>query len=340
MLDVEVPDYRAALAQLSSSGDWAGVTRVVEALSRYWYSRYLGWEGRSWLDEIPIEHLEDPDRARYSRVSGFLAWAVHDYDEADRHYTELLEIGRRNHNNRITADALYGRGLIHQKRRFENGAVMLEEAASLYREIGDCRLELGQCLLFRGLDEALNGDALHGERLLGEAAALLEDVGHLRQVSKAERWRAHSAWRRGDAQTAQDHADRSERLARSVGDPIALAGALVEEANIEITWGDPHAAARYLAEAMEPIPVDDEVDISQVLISVAGLALAIGDPGLAAGLISKVEDVYEGYGWLPLDASPTGRELMAKVEGIRATTTDPIADAIRFLRSVASEPSL
>jgi hypothetical protein len=125
-----------------------------------------------------------------------------------------------------------------------------------------------------------------------------------------------------------------------VGDPIALAGALVEEANIEITWGDPHAAARYLAEAMEPIPVDDEVDISQVLISVAGLALAIGDPGLAAGLISKVEDVYEGYGWLPLDASPTGRELMAKVEGIRATTTDPIADAIRFLRSVASEPSL
>ncbi|MFZ0491894.1 MAG: BTAD domain-containing putative transcriptional regulator, partial [Acidimicrobiia bacterium] len=223
MLDVEIPDYRVALSHLKAAGDLAGLTRIAEALSRYWYSRYLGWEGRSWLDEVPIELLDDSDLIRLHRVSGFLAWAVHDYETADRHYTELLEIGRRTASNKTIADALYGRGLIHQKRRFEDGAAMLEEAASLYRQIDGCRLELGQCLLFRGLDESLNGDADLGEGLLGEAAALLEDVGHVRQVSKAERWRAHAAWRRSQPQEARDHADRAERLARSAGDPIALA---------------------------------------------------------------------------------------------------------------------
>ncbi|MGA9596889.1 MAG: BTAD domain-containing putative transcriptional regulator, partial [Acidimicrobiia bacterium] len=253
MLDVEIPDYRAALSHLRSSGDWAGLTRIAEALSRYWYSRYLGWEGRSWLDEVPLEELGDTDRGRLHRVSGFLAWAVHDYETADRHYIGLLDIGRRTSNDKTIADALYGRGLIHQKRRFENGAAMLEEAASLYRGMDDCRLELGQCLLFRGLDEALNGDASLGESLLAEAVDLLEDAGHLRQVSKAERWRAHSAWRRSDPETARHHADRAESLARSAGDPIALAGALVEQANIEITWGDPGRAAQHLSEAMHPI---------------------------------------------------------------------------------------
>lgn len=334
MLDVEIPDYRNTLSHLQTTNDYPGLTRIAEALSRYWYSRYLGWEGRAWLEEVPVEQLNDPDLVRLHRVSGFLAWAVHDYDEADRHYTELLDIGRRNGNDRTVADALYGRGLIHQKRRFENGASMLEEAATLYRDLGDCRLELGQCLLFRGLDEALNGDAVQGERLLAEGCTLLEEVGHMRQVSKAERWRAHSAWRRSDAPAARDHASRAERLARSVDDPIALAGALVEQANIEITWGDPVVAAGYLLEAMQPIPIEDEVDIAQVLISVAGLALAVGDPGFAAGIVSKVEDVYEGYGWLPLDASPTGRELKQQVVGIRSTTKNPVEDAARFLGSL------
>ncbi len=336
MLDVEIPDYRSALSHLKAEGDFGGLTKVAEALSRYWYSRFLGWEGRSWLDEVPIEQLEDPDRARLHRVSGFLAWAVHDYDAADRHYHALLDIGRRTADTKAVADALYGRGLIHQKRRFENGAAMLEEAASLYREMDDCRLELGQCLLFRGLDESLNGDAAEGEDLLAEAVGLLEDVGHTRQVSKAERWRAHAAWRRADAEAAREHADRAERLARSVDDPIALAGALVEQANIEITWGDVATAAQHLGDAIQPVPTDDEVDIAQVLVSVAGLALAVGDSGLAAGLIAWIEDVYERFGWLPLEVSPTGRELKAQVDGVPATTDDPVADAARFVRAAAA----
>jgi predicted ATPase/DNA-binding winged helix-turn-helix (wHTH) protein len=335
MLDVEIPDYRATLSHLKATGDWAAMIRVAEALSRYWYSRYLGWEGRSWLDEVPIEHLDDPDRIRLHRISGFLAWAVHDYETADRHYTQLLAIGRRTGNDRTIADALYGRGLIHQKRRFEDGAAMLEEAASLYRGLNECGLELGQCLLFRGLDESLNGDAGLGERLLGEAVVLLEEAGHMRQVSKAERWRAHSAWRRSDPQAAQDHANRAEHLARSAGDPIVLAGALVEQANIEITWGDLGRAAQHLGEAMQPIPADDEVDTAQVLISVARLALAVNEGELAAGLISRIEDVYERYGWLPLDDSPTGRQLVERVDGVPVTTEDPVADATRFLRSMA-----
>jgi hypothetical protein len=110
----------------------------------------------------------------------------------------------------------------------------------------------------------------------------------------------------------------------------------VEQANIEITWGDAATAALLLEDAMRPVPPDDQVDIAQVLVSVAGLALAAGDPGLAAGLVGWIEDVYERFGWLPLEVSPTGRELKAQVDGVPATTDDPVADAARFVHATAA----
>jgi predicted ATPase/DNA-binding SARP family transcriptional activator len=333
-LDAEIADYRKALAWLRDKGQWGSMTAILEALSRYWYARFLGWEAAAWLDEVPIGLLEAPDRIRLHRVAGFLAWAVHDYDEADAHYTALCNIGNHLGDRLVEADGLYGRGLIHQKRRFLDGAGMLESAARIYEALDGRQLELGQCLLFRGLDEAYSGDIAVGERLLTRATSLLGEVGHLRQVSKAERWLAHCAWRRGDEAMARHYADRAEALARRLGDQIALGGALVEQANIAVTWGSTSDAARHLLEALEPIPVVDEIDVSQVLIPAARLARRAGHPQLVASILGRVNDVYHRHGWRPFDEVPDAADL-------RAAATTPtggeVLDRVRdFLEELAS----
>ncbi len=312
-LDREMPDHRAAMQHLRLGRRWSDLAVLAPALVGYWYARFLGWEGRSWLDAIRRERLTDPEKVRVAAAAGFLAWAVHDYERADAEYRECLAIARAANDRRGIADALYGLGLTHQKRRFEDGAAMLTEAAAIYRDLDGCGLELGQCLLFRGIDEALNGDPARGETLLAEASGLLEQAGHVRQVSKAERWRAHAAWRRRKHVAARDHAELAERLARGVGDAIALAGAQVEQANVAITWGAPDEAARHLREALSPVPADDEVDLAQVLQPIARLALIRSDPSLAADLLAYIADVYERHGWRPLDDDPEARELRSRV---------------------------
>lgn len=300
-LDVEMADYRRAMAHLRDTAAWRELTTVIEALSRYWYARFLGWEGREWIGDVASEAMQPEDRARLHRVAGFLAWAIHDYDDADRHYVALHGLGIALGDRMIEADGLLGRGLVHQKRRFLDGAAMLEEAARIYSGIAGCELQLGDCLLFRGLDEAYTGDVTTAEQLLNRAVELLETAGNTRQVSKAWRWLAHCAWRSGDEERAREAAALAERLARSVGDEIALGGALVEQAHIETSWGEANRAADHLLEALSPIPRTDEIDIAQVFFPAARLAVRLGQLGVAQAVLVHVDDVYERHGWRPLD---------------------------------------
>lgn len=316
-LDVEMPDYRDALGYLRDRGNWSGVAAIAPALVRYWYARFLGWEGRSWLDEIPLDELSQRDQVRVQQSEGFLAWAVHDYEDADRRYTACLEAGRHLGDPRVVADALYGLGQIHHKRRFRDGAAMLAEAAAIYANLDGCELELGQCLMFSGIGLALTGRVDRAEEALLRAAELLRSVGHLRQVSKAERWLANCAWRRADEPAARQHALAAESLARDIGDQIATSGALVELANIEIRWGDIGLAARHLAEAFDPVPLDDEVDVTQVLQPIARLALTVGEAALAAAILAHIDDVYERHGWRPLDDDPEGKALRKGIGGVQ-----------------------
>jgi predicted ATPase/DNA-binding SARP family transcriptional activator len=335
--DAEIGDYRKALAWFRDAGRWGPMTTILEALARYWYARFLAWEATAWLDEIPDAELSREARIRVHRVAGFLAWATHDYDGADTHYTALLELGRASDDRLAEADALFGRGSIHQKRRFLDGAAMLREAAVIYEELGGRELELGQCLLFRGLDEAYTGDVAVAEAALGRASALLEQVGHLRQVSKTERWLAHCAWRRRNEADARCRADRAERIARALGDHIALGGALVEQATIDVTWGSPAAAAQRLIEALGPIPEVDEVDISQVLIPVARLAGRTGHRSLLAAVLAHIDEIYSRYGWRPLDEADGIAELRKVVEDMIPDCRGVLSRVDEFLGSLAAE---
>lgn len=335
---MEMADYRAALEGLVDCGDWAGVIGVCEALTPYWYANFLGWEGLVWLDEVPVGDLDVGSQAAFHRVAGYLTWALHDYARSDAHYLDLEAIGLELGDRVLEADGLCGQGLIHQKRRFKDGGAMLDRAASIYEELlpGTAR-QLGECLLFRGIDDAYWGQGHDGEARLARAASLLEDAGHTRQVSKAERWLAHCAWRRGDEPEAHRHARRAEELAVAVGDRIALAGAMVEQANIAITWGEPQVAARLIIEALAQVPVTDEIDMAQVLIPAARLAVRLDDHIVAGSALDWVESAFERHGWRALGEIPTAKSLRSQVPRHTPGTAEEARGVVAaFLDSVAA----
>ena len=338
-IGLEIADYRAALEALVESGEWAGMITVCEALVPYWYANFLSWEGLAWLTDLPIDELDERTKADYHRVAGFLLWAIHDYDGSDRQYLELESIGVRLGERAMEADGLYGQGLIHQKRRFKKGAAMLDRAAMIYEDLlpGTAR-QLGECLLFRGIDDAYWGDVDVGEARLLRAASLLEGTGHLRQISKAERWMAHCCWRRGDLSEGQRYATRAEELARALGDKIALAGAMVEQANIAIARSDVQASASLLIEALAPVPSRDEIDLAQVLIPVARLAVHLDDHRVAGAVLDWVEDAFRRHGWRPLNEIPTARPLreQAPRNDVERSSDETRAVAWAFLESVAA----
>lgn len=298
-VDREIADFRASMAWLAAGGHWPEVVNVASALDYYWYARFLGWEGRAWLSDALENDLAASDRARALLSEGFLAWAVHDYVAADASYVEAHRIGKEIGNPAIAADALYGRGLIHHKRRFENGVAMLTEAAGIFDELPDTTLRRGECRLFLGLHEAMRGDAGRAQDLLTEAVRLLDDAANPRQLSKAHRWLAHCAWRLDDRATARAEADRAEELARSTGDRPALAGALIEQAFVEISWGSPNVAATRLDEALGLLPDNDLVDACQVLTPAVLWAIGTDNARLAGDIADFIARVYDEAGWLP-----------------------------------------
>ena len=333
-VDIEVAEYRAAMAVLGERGDWNGVAAIATDLSRYWYARFLAWEGRTWLDTALAHRLGEDTDMRARLAAGFLAWAVHDYESADTHYEACLREARRVGDRRRTADALYGLGLIHQKRRFKNGAQMLQDAAEIYSELPQCGVELGECLLYRGLDEVGRGAVTEGSGLLFASITLLSEAGYLRQVSKASRWLAHGAWLLGNEEDARRHAGNAEQLARETGDQPALSGALIEKAFIELRWGECSGAAAALLGALEPIPDDDLVDICQVLIPTAWLADTAGDPELAGAILGFMDEVHLGAGWKPPEARAAVRLLAERVE--RCQPLETMSAVTDFLERVAS----
>jgi len=334
-VDVEIADYRSVMSALVAADDWNRVTEMAADLTHYWYARFLAWEGCSWLDSALEHDLSETATMRALLGAGFLAWAAHDYDLADQRYETCLETSRYLDDRKTTAEALYGLGLIHQKRRFKDGAGMLDEAADIYRTLPGCSVELGQCLLFRGLDEVSSGNVYDGTTLLEQASTLLGEAGHRRQVSKASRWLAHADWLRGDEIGARAHIAEAERIARATGDQPALSGALVERAFVEVRWGELPDAAAVLLEALEPIPHKDLIDICQILLPTAWLASAVGNDKLAGQILSYMDDVYEEAGWLPQNSRAAVRMLEEHVDRI---PLDGI-DVVLVVRDLLSELS-
>ena len=290
-LDGVMADVRGAMTWLADRGDGTGVATIAAGLTRWWYARFLGWEGQRWIARALALGVDPAVRPATTWSAGFLAYVVHDYDEADARFREALALAEDAGDHRAAGDALYGLGRTHLNRVLEDGRALLARAEALLADDPDRTLERAECVLWQGLDDAWRGDPQRGAQRLREAAAVLAAHGFDRQESKARRWTAHAERRCGDLAASAREAEAAERLARRSVDQPALSGALIERAHVHLAAGDPAAARAALAEALRPIPADHPLDLCAVYTGVV-CVLADDRPELALAVCGHVDAQY------------------------------------------------
>lgn len=298
--DLVIADLRTAMRWFADHGDGDAVAEIAVGLTRWWYARFLGWEGRRWLQVATTAGLSD-ERPGTAWAAGFLAYAVHDYEAAEEHFGRTLALARTAGDRRAEGDALYGLGRVHLNRTHRDGRRLLEEAAERFSDLPDRQMELGECLLWQGLDEAFRRDPSAAVPLLRAAVGRLEAHGHVRQVSKALRWWAHAERRRGNAREADELVRRAEALAREVGDEPALAGALLERAIDDVHDGEVCVGADHALEALALVPSKAVLDQCAVLTAAVHVLGAAGDHRLALQVCGHIDAQFARWSRRPLD---------------------------------------
>ena len=148
-LEQEHDNLRAAIAWASSDGEVDTALLLGGALWRFWQIRGHLREAAMRLQNLLVlpgsaEHPEA--KAKALEAAGGVFYWMADWENAQRYYSECLELRRVFGDRPGLAEALYNLSFIYSipsppQRDLERGQELLEEAARLYRGVGDQRGE-------------------------------------------------------------------------------------------------------------------------------------------------------------------------------------------------------
>lgn len=148
-LEQEHDNLRAAIAWAGEHGEIETALLLGGALWRFWQIRGHLREAAMRLQNLLVlpgsaEHPEA--KARALEAAGGIFYWMADWENAQRYYSECLELRRVLGDRPGLAEALYNLSFIYSipsppQRDLERGQELLEEAAQLYREVGDQRGE-------------------------------------------------------------------------------------------------------------------------------------------------------------------------------------------------------
>jgi tetratricopeptide (TPR) repeat protein len=351
VIDAEIADHRAAMRHLLDVGDPSSAASIASSLSHYWYARYLGWEAVRWLSEALAGGLVPETRVRALWAAAWAAYTRADYAVATDWYRECLELADSLGDRAMIARSLYGLGRIQLPREGDEGRRLTTEALATAEAVSGLEELRAECLLALGFTEATRGCHEAAVPLLDEAASVFGAGGHLRSVSVCHRYLSLAAWYRDDESMARLHVDLAEEFARKSVDLPAVSGALIQRALVESKWGSTGRAARAVIEALEPVPIGNEIDFCLILFAAFPVLLASGRLEVARELFAHLDRVYAEYGWAPLDErSPYAAALRSQVEdgaaaGLHAGEHDPrpssgmAAEVVAVLATMAEDES-
>ncbi len=141
-LEHEHDNLRAAIAWSVEAGDTVMASRLVASLWRFWQSRAFLGEGAMRAESVlamPSDGLDPLLRMRVLDAAGGLAYWMGDMERAKVAYEDSLALARRSGDRRRLAEALYNVSFTYVMPRsdLDEGQRVLEEAAGIYRELGD-----------------------------------------------------------------------------------------------------------------------------------------------------------------------------------------------------------
>ena len=196
-LEREHDNLRATIMWAANKPDPDMAVRVAFALWRFWQQRGYLNEAQTRLDDLRSRgwDLAPLLRARLAEARGGVAYWQADQATAEACYTEALELWRQIGDRREIANALYNRAYAEAAWIMggEGGAgdaprarTMLEEALTIYRELGDVAGE-GNILWALGSFHFFANEMPEAEATYREALALHRSGGN----RTMEAWSLH-----------------------------------------------------------------------------------------------------------------------------------------------------
>ncbi len=184
-VDAELDDLRSMMRWAISNDEAETVVRLAAPLFEYWWSRGLLAQMRELADQaaaLPSAAGLPPDAAALMLwACGMLRIAVGDVAAARPYLTQLRDASGELGDRLLRAHALTGLGLADAAPGSQADIDQLDEAAAIFRELGD-DWGMAFALSARGQLALVAGDVATATRLHTDALAAAEriDSGHLR----------------------------------------------------------------------------------------------------------------------------------------------------------------
>jgi tetratricopeptide (TPR) repeat protein len=143
-LDRDHDNLRAALQWACDGGDYTVGLQLAGALRKFWQSRGLISEGRTWLEELLGRANMAPDPARIvarlnaTQAAAWLASNQHDFAHAAQHFEQSIALQRALGETAGETQLLFNAAL--QARalgQYERATLLLEDAVAQQRARGD-----------------------------------------------------------------------------------------------------------------------------------------------------------------------------------------------------------
>jgi predicted ATPase/class 3 adenylate cyclase len=258
-LEAEHDNFRAALYWALGGGDAMLGLRLAGALWPFWLYRGHLSEGIGWLEGALRSGSETPKPVRVKALEG--SGAIENY--------------RGNH---------------------QRSAILLEENAALYREIGD-KPALARSLNSLGHTAADLGDWERAEALYREARALGRELGDKQRVFSSLLNLGWAALCQEDYGRAIEACQEGLAIAHDMENKWSIALARTNMGWVALGQGDPARAAPLFRECLVLFrDLGDQLDTAEFLEGIAGVAGAEGEGERAARLYGAAQALREAIG--------------------------------------------
>jgi predicted ATPase len=323
-LETELDNLRAALTWgRQEESQAAHGERLASLVGRFWQARGYLSEGRHWLSAYLASAVavSATVRAETLAAAGRLAYYQSDLGQATTRYEASLALYRADGNERGTASAYNGLGLVLvDQGRYEQAACLFEQSLALNRTLQDAWATAGT-LNNLGMVAHRQGDYQRSAAWLEESLDLYRQLGDTQGMANTLNTWGVVAMDSGDPSQATTLLEESLALHRELDGAYGMAIAL-SNLGMLARQGDAYGRAAILLREGLVIfqKLDAEGEISMCLEALALIAGAQGDHEHAARLFGVADAQRQALG-APLPAAERAIH-DAAVEAVRSALAE------------------
>ena len=296
----EYDNIRSALLYfLEEAGDAHSASRVVAALSRYWFERGLFGEARTWLERVrgAAQATEPGTAAKILLYVAFVANYESDYMAGSAAAQEALDAyevvgdraGAAQSRNALGIAAMY-------TGRYDLAEHLFGATLRVYRELGD---ERGVAVALHNLGEIASEcrfDFVTAEQRYEESLAIFRQLGHTMNVGSTLGVLAELRAHRGDIAGARTLGLEALATYRQLDNQPLIAEELTRLGRLELSTGNVREAGSLLAGAVDHLRMSFHARlVARCFEALASLNVAKEAHDRAARMLGFTQQLRDTY---------------------------------------------